>query len=389
MSQLKYKLKVLLPELKEEAKQIECKDAKRRYQDLKYIANSSKSVELACRHRQVSRDYFEKWTKKLLQMRSLIALVSGSRRPLKSPNKTSTRTENRILKFREENPFMGAEMIKFNLNLKQSSRTVHNILKRLGLISKAYRKRMTKRHNKRYRRPFPGYLQMDFKYVPFLIHGKQYYQLSCVDHHSSWRMIRMYPTKCRQVVRQFLDELIELCPFPIIQMQTDNDVAFTNKFVAKPSLAATIHPMNVWRDKHDIEHRLIPVGEKELNGKVENTHRQDDREFFAWINPGSLEELRAMSRAYERRWNNERATKTLNWLTPVQTLELANVRALAFLKFLKEKCQKKSKRKSQVNRYLTWLKADDQKYGKWIILMPTMSLRSSDVFGLNAGFCHS
>lgn len=113
----------------------------------------------------------------------------------------------------------------------------------------------------------------------------------------------------------------------------------------------------MWRDKHDIEHRLIPVGEKELNGKVENTHKQDDREFFAWVNPSALEELRAMSRAYERRWNHERATKTLNWLTPVQTLDLANVRALAFLKFLKEKYHRKPKRKSQVSRYLTWLRA--------------------------------
>jgi len=377
MSQLKRQLKVLLPELREEAKQIECMDAKRRYQDLKYIASSPKSVELACRHRQVSRDYFEKWTKKLLSMRSLAALVSGSRRPLNSPNKTSTRTENRILKLREENPFMGAETIKFNLNLKQSSRTVHNILNRLGLVTKAYRKRMVKKHIKRYRRPFPGYLQMDFKYVPFLISGKQYYQLSCVDHHSSWRMIRIYPTKCRQVVRLFLDELIEICPFAIIQVQTDNDVAFTNKFVAKPSLAATIHPMNVWRDMYGIEHRLIPVGQKELNGKVENTHKQDDREFFAWINPSSLEELRVMSRAYERRWNNERATKTLNWLTPVQTLDFAQVRALAFLKFLKEKYTIKTKRKSQVNRYLTWLKADVEKYGNGIFLMPPMSLHSS------------
>ena len=49
MSQLKRQLKVLLPDLKEEAKQIDCREVRKRYRDLKFIANSPKSVELACR----------------------------------------------------------------------------------------------------------------------------------------------------------------------------------------------------------------------------------------------------------------------------------------------------------------------------------------------------
>jgi len=64
-----------------------------------------------------------------------------------------------------------------------------------SLISWKHSKRLTKKHLKRYRRPELGYLQMDFKYVPNRINGEQYYQLSCLDHHSSWRLVRVYPSK--------------------------------------------------------------------------------------------------------------------------------------------------------------------------------------------------
>ena len=71
------------------------------------------------------------------------------------------------------------------------------------------------------------YLQMDFKYVPYLIGGKQYYQLSAVDHCTTWRMIRVYDHLGIDSALEFLNELDYRCPFPIVQIQTDNDVAFT------------------------------------------------------------------------------------------------------------------------------------------------------------------
>src|SRR5690606_24177164 len=129
-------------------------------------------------------------------------------------------------------------------------------------------------------RTLPGYLQMDFKYVPYLIDGKQYYQLSCIDHHSSWRLIRNYKYKNIDSVKLFLEELEQICPFPIIEVQTDNDTAFTDKFSSKIGVTGE-HYLDIWCRERGINHRLIPVAVKELNGKVENTHKQDDREFFA------------------------------------------------------------------------------------------------------------
>ena len=84
--------------------------------------------------------------------------------------------------------------------------------------------------------------------------------------------------------------------------------------------------MDRWCAKEGIGHRLIPVGVKELNGKVENTHKQDDREFFAMNDFSTYESIALGTEGYNERWNTQRATKALGWLTPAGVLEQAGVR---------------------------------------------------------------
>ena len=381
MSQLKKQLQELLPELKGEAKSLKASDAKQRYRNLKFIIKSKKSVLSACRSLNVSDDYFRKWAKKIIEYRTLDALSSSSRKPHSSPNKISKYYEQKIIKLRRAEPYLGPDRIKFILRLKCSVSAIASCLKRNKLISKQRQKRLTKRHTKRYRRSFPGYLQMDFKYVPYKINGKQYYQLSCVDHHSSWRMIRMYPTKDLTSVKKFLNQLIHHCPFTIMELQTDNDTAFTDKFWGEnPGFVSGQHLVDLWCHRNNIRHKLIPIGEKELNGKVENTHKQDDREFFSQILAADYESLRTTSLNYEYNWNYKRATKALGWLTPTETIQQAETKALAWLMFLKKKYKpkaKKFKKISSVARYLKWLEEDAKKYGRGFFLLPPMSQKFS------------
>lgn len=367
MSQLKRQLRELLPELAHEAKTLTESRAKQRYRDLRFIAFSCQTVEIACKIRCVSRDYFEKWAKRVLELKSLNGLLSRSRVPKAQPRKTSKYLVRKICKLRRKKPFLGCDRIQDELGLKTSPSTINRILSRRGYISKKKSKRLTKKHLKRYRRPLPGYLQMDFKYVPYLIAGKQYYQLSCVDHHSSWRLMRQYPNKDLIAVEDFLLTLERECPFPIMELQTDNDTSFTDKFwTEKPGTISGMHVVDEWCARHKVRHKLIPVGEKELNGKVENTHKQDDREFFSQINPKDLVELQEHSQRYEWHWNHLRRTKALQRRTPMETLWLAYVRVLAITQYLAERNPsqvKKIKKLSAVDRYLTWLEEDAKKYG--------------------------
>ncbi len=340
MSSLKYQLKVLVSSLSAEANQVRDSEVKKRFYLIKAVVQSSKDVKKTCESRGVSTDFFYLWARRLMKFESLLGLKSQSKSAKTFWNKTPKRVERKIIRLRRAEPFKGPERISFDLKKKFkilcAVSTVAAVLKRAGLVTKKYRERLTKKHMKRYRRPWPGYLQMDIKYVPYLIDGRQIYQLSAVDHHSSWRLIRAYPDRTTATVLKFLNELESIVPFEIIQIQTDNATEFTDKFSSyeRGRRPTYTHEMDVWCMERGIEHRLIPVGEKEINGKVENTHKWDDREFFSQISVNTLEELQVATREWNQRWNDERPTKALGWLTPNETIRQAGVRALAYLKLL-------------------------------------------------------
>lgn len=340
MSQLKTKLKDILVKLSPEVKKIKDPKARTKFYQLEQVCFSKLSVSRACIEIGISEDYFRKWAKRLLKSSKLSALSELSRKPRRSPNKTRKNVIKMITTIRAAKPFMGPERIHQRLNEVFPKRktcsmsTVARTLKREGLISKTYRKKLTKKHLKRYRRPFCGYLQMDFKYVPQRIRGKQYYQLSVIDHHSDWRLVRIYDNKGFEALEDFLRDLERECPFEIIEIQTDNDACFTDKFTAEKRFIGPTgyHLLDEWCSKRNIEHKLIPVGEKELNGKVENSHKQDDREFFSQHFFINFTDIKAKSKAYEKNWNERRKTKAREWLTPNEAIYRAYVKSLVFLR---------------------------------------------------------
>ena len=332
MSQLRNSMRKLLRRFSQEANKIRDPEARSRWMRIKKITESGKSLAAACRFYGMSEDSYQKWCKRLLKKPMGRSLESKSRKPYRSPNKTKSRVERAILKLRRVEPYLGPERLSneakrlFKIDVPPS--TCFAILKRAKVVGKKIAERLTKRHTKRYRRPLPGYLQMDFKYVPYLIANRQYYQLSCVDHHSSWRLIRCYEYKDRDAVEAFLKELKVQCPFPIFEIQTDNDAAFTDKFTSKIGVSGD-HYLDQWCKEHGISHRLIPVGVKELNGKVENTHKQDDREFFAMNYFTNYKSIETSTKGYSDRWNEQRATKVLGYKTPNEVVQEAYVKALA------------------------------------------------------------
>ena len=266
---------------------------------------------------------------------------------------------------------------------------VYNVLGRLGFINKLARKKRSKKHMKRYRRPFPGYLQIDIKYVPYMIEGRQCYEFNAVDHNSSWRLIRAYRDKSYQSLYLFLAELEKECPFALIQIQTDNGKEFTDKYrVNSDGRPTGDHPLDVWCSDRGIEHKLIAIGVKELNGKVENTHGFDDREFYSRyvLSFKNYESLERNMRSWNERWNGSRHTASLGWRTPNEVIVQSYVGYLVFwLNWVEQTNSlaikppprarkiKKPKRKTAVDRYLAWMDGEEKKSMKSIIAVPAMS----------------
>lgn len=356
MSRIKYELKSLIASLSYEANKTKNREVKQKYYFLKEVALSTKDIKHICQKWGYSRSYFYKWAKRFLDQKSITSLIEYSKAPTYRHKATSPRIIKKIKKIRKKEPYLGGERISFTLlskhKIKCPASTVNDILKREGMIDKTYNKRATKKHLKRYRRPFPGYIQLDIKFVPYKIDGLQFYEFNAVDHHSSFRVMELYKDRSVDSVIDFLEKLVMELPFPIIQIQTDNASEFTDKFSSSRGKEPSgYHEFDRWCMLRLIEHKLIPVGEKEINGKVENTHRFDDIEFYSQIDPQSFEELKLLLKDYNKRWNTERATKTLGWLTPMQSVKTAYVKAMAFVNFILKKYAKEE-RKIKVKKQL-------------------------------------
>ena len=68
--------------------------------------------------------------------------------------------------------------------------------------------------------------------------------------------------------------------------------------------------------RESINHKLIPPGEKELQGLVERSHRQDDQELFSRIAPKDIHEFNRLLEQHYLWRNQSRRFKKLSWLTP-------------------------------------------------------------------------
>lgn len=98
-------------------------------------------------------------------------------------------------------------------------------------------------------------------------------------------------------------------------IQTDNRTEFTYKYVSDD----TECPFDTVLKNAGIEHKLIPLRTPWHNGKVERSHRNDQRYFYDWEHFSSLKELnRKLSEHLI--WSNNKTMRTLGRKNPIQLL---------------------------------------------------------------------
>ncbi len=84
------------------------------------------------------------------------------------------------------------------------------------------------------------------------------------------------------------------------------------------------HPLEEFYRKNDITKKLIPVGEKEVNGLVERSHRMDDNELYNTIKPINIDHFNRLLIDHVQWLNNHRRRKPLNWKTSHEYLKEFN-----------------------------------------------------------------
>lgn len=226
----------------------------------------------------------------------------------------------------------GSEVIqahlKYDHNYDVSRHKIEKYLDDSGLRNKypcTTKKRQKaikkKKHNKVVVVENPGqHTQIDVKYQTHLLGNKEKcYVYNIVDHASNWSFKYAYARINGKNTKDFMLKLLEVCPFKILRLQSDNGVEFTYKYISV-SDDPKVHPLDSLCEEHNIKHKLIPPGEKELQGLVERSHRQDDQELFSRINPKNLREFNDHLNIFYKHRNSRRRFKKLAWKTPNEWL---------------------------------------------------------------------
>jgi len=236
-------------------------------------------------------------------------LVPKSTRPRSNPGETPIRIKERIIELRKQNRMCSR---KLSWRLKKQGiilheNTVQKIIKKEGLVRK-YRVRKLK--YKYVKIPLgPGELmELDIKYVPDLVQGRQYYQFTAIDTATRWRYLKLYEDYSNLSSVRFLEELIKIAPFRIRAIKTDNGSCFTNRYTgylkSSDPLNPRLHEFDILCQRNNIIHYLIDPGKPNQNGKVERSHRTDQEMFYERNKFKRFKELEDKVKIWNKQYNN-------------------------------------------------------------------------------------
>ena len=218
----------------------------------------------------------------------------------------------------------GAELIQVHLRhehgINLSQFRIESYLRKKGLLRKR-KSAKKKKHTRKVIVKIPGaHTQMDVKYFPRRSTGeKQLYVYNFRDHATRWTFKRAYNSIGPYETEDFFRQVIEHFPAKIWSVQTDNGSEFTFRFMSHVDKPKDHVLDRLCREKL-IRHRLIPVGEKELQGLIERSHREDDEELYHRIRPRSANELNLFLSSHCVWANETRRRAALGWRTSKEVL---------------------------------------------------------------------
>lgn len=298
-------------------------EAKKKQAVVKYADKKGKSK--ASRKYGVSLSSVKRWCKRYDG--TWQSLVEKSHRPHSHPKQHSKKEERQIKNsFRKCYERYGWDGVYSDLIRKGYQRSFSGMVyaaKRLGLKEKNAQKKKSRVHRKYPEILKPGEkVQIDVKEVPYnclrgkvLRDGKHLYQWTAIDECTRMRFVYGFEEHTPENSVKFLKMLIEAFPFKIQTIQTDNGTEFTYKYISEERVC----PFDKALEKLRINHKLIPPRTPWHNGKVERSHRNDQRYFYDWETFRNVDELNKKLEKHLE-WSNNKPMRTLGHKSPRQLL---------------------------------------------------------------------
>lgn len=273
--------------------------------------------------------------------RTIEALGSKSRKP-KSHPKAHTEAEIKLIKdLRRRNPNIGLQDLWIKLRKRGYTRiqpALLKVLRRLEIpTNPKIRPSPTCKRNKPYEpMNHPGErIQIDVKYVPKECLSPKFvekygstelYQYTAIDEYSRYRILCGYREHNTYSSSLFLCQVVssfKALGTGVECVQTDNGPEFTKAFSAKDKNNQSMFEVTAKRLRVKVK-RIKPHTPKH-NGKVERSHREDQKLFYSEI--VRLNRLITDEEDFRRRLKrhqnktNERPMRPLGYLSPKQFLE--------------------------------------------------------------------
>ena len=169
---------------------------------------------------------------------------------------------------------------------------------------------------------YPGQrVQVDVKVVPRRCIADpelRLFRYTAIDEFTRLRFLAASPEQSTYSSADFLSKLVKWFARRGIQVecvQTDNGFEFTNRFAnAKRELPTLFETA---AQQLGIRHKLIRPYTPRHNGKVERSHREDQKRFYSSHSFCSLEDFEKQLAAHNRRSNNF-PMRPLHWLSPYE-----------------------------------------------------------------------
>lgn len=289
-----------------------------RYSLMKYCEKYG--VSRASRKYNKSRSYIYFWLKRFDG--TMESLACQSRKPHHHPRQHTAEELKMIRNMHRRNPRIGVVELWARLRTRGYSRCVESlwrVLRREGLAEKEKPKK--KYHPKPYEQmQYPGQrVQIDVKVVPrYCIADPQLklYQYTAIDEYSRYRILGAYPEQSTYSSADFLRKVVAAFARKGVKVecvQTDNGFEFTNRFSNTKRDLPTLFEATA--TKLGIHHKLIRPYTPRHNGKVERSHREDQKRFYNSHRFYSLADFGGQLAVHQRA-SNSRPSRPLRWASP-------------------------------------------------------------------------
>ncbi len=279
-------------------------------------------VSRASRKYNKSRSYIYFWLARWDG--SVESLACRSRRPHSHPNQHTEEELKLIRDMRRRNPDLG--MIELWHRLRQRGyprcpESLFRVMRKMGMFPDM-EKKAAYRPKPYEQMQYPGQrIQVDVKVVPRRCIADpqlRLFQYTAIDEFTRLRFLAAYPEQSTYSSADFLQKLCKWYRQHGIKVecvQTDNGFEFTNRFSNSMRDLPTLFEATA--NKLGIRHKLIRPYTPRHNGKVERSHREDQKRFYSCHSFYSLQDFDNQLRVHNRRSNNI-PMRPLHWLSPLE-----------------------------------------------------------------------